>query len=73
MDTGQCVVNMINCRRGEHCLFRSFGLGDVTDQVGRLRKSQISQEVAKWYPNAASIKIEAKEGDEYQIQITGGE
>ena len=60
MNTGQCIVNMLNCRQGEHCLFRSFGLGAVTDQVGRLRRAQITQEVAKWYPAVTSVQVEVR-------------
>lgn len=72
MDTGQCIVNMLICRQGEHCLFRSFGLGQVTDQAGRLRKGQVSQELAKWYPNVRSVKIEQR-GETYNIRVTGVE
>ena len=69
MDSGKCIVNMLNCRQGEHCLFRSFGLGQVTDQVGRLRKAQITQEVEKWYPYVRIDSIETRDG-EYHIRVT---
>lgn len=72
MNTGQDIVNMLNCRQGEHCLFRSFGLGHVTDQVGKLRKAQVTQEVAKWYPNVTTVSFEIRD-DEYNIRLTGGE
>ena len=72
MDTGQCIVNMLNCRQGEHCMFRAFGLGHVTDQVGRLRKVQITQEVAKWYPNVTEIVIDTRD-NEYNIRVRGVE
>ena len=68
-NTGQCIVNMLNCRQGEHCLFRSFGLGAVTDQVGRLRRAQITQDVAKWYPAVASVQVEVRDG-EYNIRVS---
>ena len=71
-NTGQDIVNMLNCRRGEHVLFRSFGLGHVTDQVGKLRKAQVTQEVAKWYPNVTTVSFEIRD-DEYNIRVTGGE
>ena len=70
MDTGQCIVNMINCKQGEHPLFRSFGLGAVTDQVGRLRKSQVTQEIAKWYPRVDTVEIDIRNGV-YDVRITG--
>ena len=69
MDTGKCIVNMINCRPGEHCLFRSFGLG-VVDQMGRLRKSQVTQELARWYPNVKLTKFEIENG-EYNVRTEG--
>ena len=72
MNTGQDIVNMLNCRKGEHCLFRSFGLGHVTDQVGRLRKAQITQEVARWYPDVMSVSIAVRDG-RYDIRVVGGE
>ena len=72
MDTGRNIVNMLNCRHGEHCLFRSFGLGHVTDQVGKLHKAQVTQEVAKWYPNVRSVEI-TQDGDEYVIKVRGAE
>lgn len=70
MDTGKCIVNMINCRPGEHCLFRSFGLGGVVDQIGRLRKSQVTQELARWYPNVKLTKFEIENG-EYNVRTEG--
>lgn len=72
MNTGQDIVNMLNCRQGEHVLFRSFGLGHVTDQVGKLRKAQVTHEVSKWYPNMRSVEI-VQNGDEYSVKVRGVE
>ena len=72
MNTGQSIVNMLNCRQGEHCLFRSFGLGHVVDQVGRLRKAQITQELAKWFPDVRSVSVEVRDGT-YNIRVKGEE
>ena len=72
MNTGQGIVNMLNCRSGEHVLFRSFGLGHVADQVGKLRKAQITQEVAKWYPNVRSVEM-TQQGDTYNVKVVGVE
>ena len=69
MDTGKCIVNMINCRPGEHCLFRSFGLGGVVDQMGRLRKSQVTQELARWYPDVRKVEMTIA-NEEYHIRVT---
>jgi hypothetical protein len=44
------IVNMIKCRRGEHCLFRSFGLGAKTDDVARLTRSIVQVEINRWFP-----------------------
>ena len=70
MNTGQCIVNMLNCRQGEQCLFRSFGLGAVTDQVGYVRKAQITQELARWYPEVRAVEIRMIDGT-YQIRLEG--
>lgn len=70
MNTGNDIVNMLKCRRGEHCLFRSFGLGAITDQVGKLRKGQIVQELAKWYPQITDVNITIR-GDEYIVKVRG--
>lgn len=54
--TGQHIANMLRTRRGSHCLFRSFGL-NTTDSVGLLRKSMVSEEIARWYPSVKSIQV----------------
>lgn len=72
--TGHHVVNMFKTKRGEHCLFRSFGI-NATDDVGVLRKSTISEEVAKWYPAVKSVSVRRTGGtfergeSQYQISI----
>lgn len=79
MDTGKCITNMITTRQGEHCMFRSFGLGHVTDRVGMLRRSDIVREIAKWYPNVRSVDVEMKGNgripgnSEYNVTVIGDE
>ncbi len=68
MNTSECIKNMLNTRQGEHCLFRSFGLGAITDRVGRLYRSDISNAVEKWYPNVTDIVVK-QNSDSYDVQI----
>ena len=49
-DIGKNICNMITCRDGEHCLFRSFGLGNSTDSANRLSRSRLQVEVNRWFP-----------------------
>lgn len=50
--TGKNIVNMIKTRRGEHPLFRAFGLGAVVDDPNRITRAELQVECAKWYPTA---------------------
>ena len=71
MDTGLCITNMMNCRQGEHCLFRTFGMGAETDRVGKLRKSDITTAVAKWYPQVVSVDVKNRGDGVYDVKVTG--
>lgn len=71
MDTGLCIKNMIITRQGEHCLFRSFGLGAVTDRAGRIRRSDILNAVTKWYPQVTEVKVTQNEDGEYNVIVRG--
>lgn len=73
---GQNVVNMITCRAGEHCLFRSFGLGGMTDDPVRITRSSVQIEVNKWFPGTIvqEVKIDnanAKGEFQYTIKVQG--
>lgn len=72
MNTGLCITNMITTRQGEHCLFRSFGLGAVTDRIGGLRRSDLSNAVAKWYPQVKEVSIKQRDDGAYDVTVKGG-
>lgn len=66
----KCVVNCIRCVRGSHTLFRGFGL-NVTDQVGRLRRAQIQQQISAYYPDITSLNVSQTEQNKYSVEIKG--
>lgn len=51
-----CLKNFLECRRGEHILFRSFGLGNVDSPYG-LSKGEIKSQIAKFYPDLIGVKV----------------
>lgn len=70
------IANMIQCRAGEHPLFRSYGLGGITDSPNRITRNTLQAEVARWYPavyiKAVKVKNASKEGHfEYSIEVEG--
>lgn len=71
MDTGKCIKNMFITRRGEHPLFRSFGLDGVVDRPGTLRRADITEGIAKWYPHVTSIDIKRTDEGSYDVQTEG--
>lgn len=60
MSLGKNICNMIECRAGEHCLFRSFGLGGIVDNTNRVTRNALQVEVNRWYPATIveSVKVE---------------
>lgn len=76
MMTGKNIVNMIKTRRGEHPLFRSFGIGAVVDEPNRVTRAQIQAECAKWYPGARVKSVRTDSADiagnfVYTVEIEG--
>jgi hypothetical protein len=71
MDTGQCITNMMNCKQGEHCLFRSFGLGVEVDRMGKLRRADITTAMSKWYPQVSTVNIQSNGNGVYDVTVTG--
>ena len=70
------IVNMIKCRRGEHCLFRSFGLGDETDSINRFTRSKAQVEINRWFPGNTIVEFSqsgqnAKGEFVYNISVRG--
>ena len=76
-DLGVNIVNMMKCRRGEHCLFRSFGLGSEVDSVTGWGFGKVNVELAKWYPGCKiksfnTRKAQSDGAFEYQIEVVEG-
>ena len=70
------IINMIKCRQGEHCLFRTFGLGAITDDIARVSRSLVQVEVNKWFPGNTVYEVKqsgqnSKGEFEYNIRIRG--
>ena len=75
-NTGKHIVNMIKTRRGEHPLFRAFGMGGDVDEPTRITRSGIQAEVVRWYPAARvdSIRVDSASvsGEfAYTIEVSG--
>ena len=71
MDTGECIKNMIITRKGEHVMFRAFGLGSITDRPGRIKKSDLSNAIATWYPQVDGFSIQSTGDNEYIVKVEG--
>ena len=76
MNTGKCIVNMIKCHKGEHCLYRSFGLGVETDGIIKPSRSELQVELNRWFPGNSVQSFELKsynnKGEfDYNISIEG--
>lgn len=59
MNIENCLKNFLECRRGDHILFRNFGLGNVDSPFG-LSKGEIKAQIAKYYPNLSDVNIVSK-------------
>lgn len=67
-NTGQCIVNCLKCRRGNHPLFRNFGL-NVTDLPYKLRRGQIQEQISMFYPDVTDVSITQKGENSYDVNI----
>ena len=47
--TGEHIVNLLQCRAGEHPLFRAYGLGGEVDGMP-ITRGKVQVEAARWYP-----------------------
>lgn len=75
-NTGQNIVNMITCRAGEHCMFRSFGMGGVVDEPNRITRNALQVDVNRWYPGVVVRSVDVKKASidghfEYKIDVRG--
>ena len=71
----QNVANTAKTRRGEHVLFRSFGL-NVIDDANGLTRGEISRQIKEFYPqiNRFSVVQVSKNftgSDQYAINLEG--
>lgn len=74
-NTGKLIRNMVLCERGEHCLFRDYGLS-VTDDIGAFSRTMIQSEISRFYPGAVVKSLSVVEADEkghfvYNVDVEG--
>lgn len=69
-NTEKCFANCMKTRRGEHLLFRSFGL-NVTDRIGRLTRADVLSQVEAFYPNVEKVNITQTSDTEYTVELVG--
>ena len=72
-NTGKLIRNMVLCERGEHCLFRDYGLV-VTDDTTAFSRTMMQPEISRFYPGAAIksfsiLDADAKGHFEYNIDV----
>lgn len=65
----QCILNCLTTERGSLPMFRSFGLQAI-DQRGRLRRSQIQEQLSTFYPDIDDLAV-IPNGGNYKISIRG--
>lgn len=75
MNLGKNICNMIECRRFEHPLFRSFGCGQVVD-AKPITRGELTVECAKWFPTVTVKSIDVVKASidgsfEYNINLEG--
>lgn len=73
----QNIANMVKTVKGEHVLFRSFGL-DGVDSPNRLTRSALQVEVNRWYPSVIvdNVTVNRAGSDgvfEYGINLRGSQ
>lgn len=66
----ECIVQCVRTMRGSMPFARDFGL-DVTDQTGRLRRSQIQEQLSKYYPDVHSLNLRRLDTESYIASVTG--
>lgn len=73
----QNIANMVKTVKGEHILFRSFGL-DGVDSPNRLTRSALQVEANRWYPSVIvdNVTVNRAGSDgvfEYSINLRGSQ
>lgn len=71
----QNFANMVKTVKGEHVLFRSFGL-DGVDSPNRLTRNALQVEVNRWFPavDVDNVTVNRSGSDgvfEYSIKLRG--
>lgn len=73
------IKNCLICKKGNHILYRDFGLKAV-DDVGGIKKSDIKLQLSKFYPDIQRYNISMNNSDSiskgefiYNINIYGTE
>lgn len=70
MSTVNNIINCMNCVQGEHLLFRGFGL-NIVDRVGSLRRSDISEQLRKYYPEIRDFDLQRLGEGVYSLTVAG--
>jgi len=66
----ESIVNCLRTAKGSLPLFRNFGLG-VTDQVGRIRRSQIQAQISEYYPEITELSVEQTGETTFKVSVRG--
>lgn len=76
-NTGKLIRNMVLCERGEHCLFRDYGLS-ATDDIAAFSRTMIQSEISRFYPGVVVKSLSVVEADEkgyfvYNVDVEGND
>ena len=66
----QCIVNCLSTDKGSLPMFRSFGIGAV-DQTGRIRRSQIQEQLSTYYPSISDLDVQQIDETTYKVSVRG--
>lgn len=69
-NTSERFANCAKTMRGEHILFRSFGL-DVTDRAGKLTRADILDQIDAFFPNVRRANITQTGENTYDVDLVG--
>ena len=55
-NNARLIANMIQTQRGDHILFRGYGI-TATDSLRPPRRSDVAEGAARWYPGARVLGV----------------
>jgi hypothetical protein len=55
-NNAELIANMIQTQRGDHIMFRGFGI-TATDSLRPPRRSDVAEGAARWYPDARVLGV----------------